>query len=75
MKSAIYAALAALAATEVAAHATFQELWIDGVDFGTQCARTPLSNSPVTDVTSTDVACNAGTSAVASKCPVTAGST
>lgn len=40
----------------------------------TQCARQPATNSPVTDVTSTDMACNAGSSAVTSKCPVTAGS-
>jgi lytic cellulose monooxygenase (C1-hydroxylating) len=75
MKSAIYAGLLAYAVQNVAAHATFQELWIDGVDQGTTCARTPLSNSPVTDVTSDDMACNAGTSAVSSKCAVTAGST
>ena len=37
----------------VAAHATFQELWINGVDQGNSCVRLPLSNSPVTSVTST----------------------
>lgn len=76
MKYTVSAALAAfLAAQNVAAHATFQDLWVDGVDYDSQCARQPTSNSPVTDVTSTDMACNAGTSAVTSKCPVTAGST
>ncbi|KAH8894484.1 hypothetical protein GQ53DRAFT_744672 [Thozetella sp. PMI_491] len=76
MKSAtISAGLLALAAKNVAAHATFQQLWVDGVDQGSTCARLPLSNSPVTDVTSDDMACNAGTSAVTSKCAVTAGST
>lgn len=76
MKCTVSAALAAvLAVQNVAAHATFQELWVDGTDYDTQCARIPLSNSPVTDVTSADIACNAGTSAVTSKCPVTAGST
>ncbi|KAK6076536.1 endoglucanase II [Seiridium cupressi] len=75
MKSIISAAVLAYAAKNVAAHATFQDLWVDGVDQGTTCARIPLSNSPVTDVTSTDIACNAGTSAVTSKCDVTAGST
>lgn len=76
MKYTVSAALAAfLAAQNVAAHATFQDLWVDGVDFDTQCARQPTSNSPVTDVTSADMACNAGTTAVSSKCPVTAGST
>lgn len=76
MKFTISAALtAAFAAQQVAAHATWQDLWVDGVDYDTQCARQPVSNSPVTDVTSDDLACNAGTSAVSSNCPVTAGST
>lgn len=75
MRSFVSAALLAYAAKNVAAHATFQDLWVDGVDQGTTCARIPLSNSPVTDVTSTDIACNAGTSAASSKCGVTAGST
>lgn len=76
MKYTIYAALAAAVAFEtVSAHATFQQLWVDGVDYDTQCARQPASNSPVSDVTSADLACNAGTSAVSSNCPVTAGST
>ncbi|ROV92211.1 hypothetical protein VMCG_09324 [Cytospora schulzeri] len=74
MKYTISAALAVLAAKNAAAHATFQDLWVDGTDYGTSCARIPLSNSPVTDVTSTDLACNAGTSAVTAKCSVTAGS-
>lgn len=76
MKYTISAALtAAFAVQQVAAHATWQDLWVDGVDYDTQCARQPVSNSPVTDVTSDDMACNAGTSAVSSNCPVTAGST
>ncbi|KAK3937317.1 glycoside hydrolase [Diplogelasinospora grovesii] len=76
MKSFSIAALtAALLAQKAAAHATFQDLWIDGVDYGAQCARLPLSNSPVTNVASNDVRCNAGTSPVVSKCPVKAGST
>ncbi|KAI0127596.1 glycoside hydrolase family 61 protein [Xylariales sp. AK1849] len=75
MKLNINAAIVALVVAEnVAAHATFQDLWVDGVDQGTMCARIPLSNSPVTDVTSTDMTCNAGTSAVSSNCAVTAGS-
>ena len=37
----------------VAAHATFQEMWVNGVDQGNFCVRLPQSNSPVTDVTST----------------------
>ncbi|KAI2602190.1 lytic polysaccharide monooxygenase [Hypoxylon sp. NC1633] len=75
MKSAFLAVLAALGATQVASHATFQNLWIKGVDMGASCARLPLSNSPVTDVTSKDIACNAGTKPVSGKCSVAAGST
>lgn len=36
----------------VTAHATFQEMWVNGVDQGSFCVRLPQSNSPVTDVTS-----------------------
>ncbi|CAN8103905.1 unnamed protein product [Discula destructiva] len=75
MKYTSFALAAALAAQKVSAHATWQNLWVDGVDYDTQCARIPVSNSPVTDVTSPDMACNAGTAAVSSNCPVTAGST
>lgn len=35
------------------AHATFQEMWVNGVDMGSACVRLPASNNPVTDVTST----------------------
>ncbi|KAI3318760.1 carbohydrate-binding module family 1 protein [Xylariaceae sp. AK1471] len=76
MKSTLYtAAVAALSATNVAAHATFQDLWINGVDYITTCARLPPSNSPVQDVTSKSIACNAGTAPVSGKCGVAAGST
>ncbi|KAI0453512.1 carbohydrate-binding module family 1 protein [Xylaria acuta] len=76
MKSTLYTAAAvAFGATSVAAHATFQDLWINGVDYGASCVRLPLSNSPVQDVTSKDIACNAGTSPVAGKCSVAAGAT
>lgn len=44
-----FVAAAALIAS-VAAHATFQEMWINGVDQGSSCVRLPLSNSPVTSV-------------------------
>lgn len=74
MKTSVIAALAGLA-SNVAAHATFQALWVDGVDFNDQCARVPPSNSPVTNVNSNDIRCNAGTSPIAKKCPVKAGST
>ncbi|PPQ97202.1 hypothetical protein CVT26_000712 [Gymnopilus dilepis] len=66
-----FIATAALVAS-AAAHATFQELWINGVDAGSSCVRLPASNSPVTDVTSNNLACNiAGTSP--NICPVQAG--
>lgn len=42
---------------------------------GAQCARLPASNSPVTNVLSNDIACNAGSSSAAAKCAVKAGST
>lgn len=65
----------ALAARNVAGHATFQQLWVGGVDYGAQCARLPLSNSPVTDVMSNDMRCNANSGPVRRKCPVPAGGT
>ncbi len=75
MKTSSIAALAALWAQQAAAHAIFQDLWVDGVDYGSQCARLPSSNSPVTDVTSTSLRCNVGTTRPGAKCPVKAGST
>ncbi|KAI0393432.1 carbohydrate-binding module family 1 protein [Xylariaceae sp. FL0594] len=76
MKSTFYAALtAAMGAANVAAHATFQDLWVNGVDYGSTCARLPSSNSPITDVTSSAFACNANPSSPAGKCTVAAGST
>ncbi|KAG8698807.1 hypothetical protein FRC08_005688 [Ceratobasidium sp. 394] len=55
----VAAALAALAAaSSVQAHATFQYFWINGVDQGNTNVRPPASNSPVTSVTSNDIACN-----------------
>ncbi|KAK0718435.1 glycosyl hydrolase family 61-domain-containing protein [Lasiosphaeria miniovina] len=76
MKSFAAVALTALCTVQnVAAHATFQALWVDGADFGGQCARQPASNSPVTNVASNDLRCNAGSSRPAAKCAVKAGST
>ncbi|CAK7207224.1 hypothetical protein SEUCBS139899_010033 [Sporothrix eucalyptigena] len=66
MKCALRSAIYGLAARQVAAHAIFQELW---------CARMPLSNTPVTNVMSNDIRCNAGTKPVAHKCAVPAGTT
>ena len=45
------AALVASLAASVSAHATFQEMWVNGVDQGNYCVRLPASNSPVTSVT------------------------
>ncbi|KAI6323928.1 hypothetical protein MCOR34_001696 [Pyricularia oryzae] len=42
---------------------------------GSQCARLPLSNSPVTNVASNDIRCNANSGPVGRKCAVNAGST
>jgi cellulase len=76
MKSTLYAVLAAAVASHVSAHAIFQDLWVDGVDMGSQCVRMPKSNSPVTNVASTDIRCNVGGSVgVAGKCTVAPGST
>ncbi|KAK7676808.1 hypothetical protein QCA50_020214 [Cerrena zonata] len=55
------------------AHATFQELWINGVDQGSSCVRLPLSNSPVTSVTSNDIACNVSPTPSSGVCSANAG--
>ncbi|KAI8963131.1 lytic polysaccharide monooxygenase [Daldinia sp. FL1419] len=73
MRSTLLAAVVALGTTRVVGHATFQDLWVKGVDMGASCARLPTSNSPVTDVASKDIACNAGTKPAAGKCSVAAG--
>lgn len=44
--------------SSVLGHATFQELWVDGVDQAGTCVRLPASNSPVQDVTSAAMTCN-----------------
>ncbi|KAI6086632.1 lytic polysaccharide monooxygenase [Hypoxylon rubiginosum] len=74
MRSSLYAAFAAVAATKVAGHSLFQALWVDG--HAGQCIRMPTSNSPVTNVNSNDIRCNVGgTRGVSGKCAVKAGST
>lgn len=57
----------------VVAHATFQQMWVNGVDQGNYCARTPANNNPVSSVTSNDIACNAGASSAAGLCSVNPG--
>jgi len=73
MKSLQFTALAALAARQAMGHATFQQLWVNGVDKGAECARVVPSNSPVTNVGSNDIRCNANTSPASSNCAVSAG--
>ncbi|KAF8661423.1 hypothetical protein AX16_001341 [Volvariella volvacea WC 439] len=60
-------------ATTINAHATFQQLWVNGVDQAGTCVRAPASNSPVTSVTSNDIACNAGARSTTGICTVNAG--
>ena len=43
--------------------------------YGSQCARLPLNNNPVENVSGNSIRCNAGTSPVSRKCPVSAGDT
>ncbi|EAU89260.1 endoglucanase II [Coprinopsis cinerea okayama7 len=57
MKS--FASLLFLAAT-AAAHATWQQIWVNGVDGGTSCLRRAANNNPI-DVGAKELACNAHT--------------
>lgn len=66
-------AFAATLIAGAAAHATFQEMWVNGVDQGNFCVRLPQSNSPVTSVTSTDIACNANAHPSSGVCSVMPG--
>nr|OQO18718.1 hypothetical protein B0A51_12392 [Rachicladosporium sp. CCFEE 5018] len=75
MKTTFFTLAAALAVREVAAHATFQDLWVNGVDQRQQCVRLPQSNSPLQDVTSNNIRCNANIGAVSGRCAVAAGDT
>jgi cellulase len=74
MKFLVTAVVAAFA-QQAYGHATFQQLWVDGVDKGSTCARLPLNNNPISSVTSNDIRCNAGTKPVTGKCSVAAGGT
>ncbi|KAH7355857.1 glycosyl hydrolase family 61-domain-containing protein [Pyrenochaeta sp. MPI-SDFR-AT-0127] len=75
MKSTVVLASITALVKQVTGHATFQDLWVNGKDQQATCARLPTSNSPVTDVTSNNIRCNANQGAVASKCVVAAGGT
>ncbi|MCJ1446792.1 MAG: hypothetical protein MMC23_007299 [Stictis urceolatum] len=58
------------------AHATWQELTVNGVDQAGKCVRLPPSNSPITSVTSNDIRCNVGgMTGISGVCDVTAGQT
>lgn len=57
-------------ATSVLGHATFQQLWVNGEDQGTTCARLPQSNSPITSVETEDIRCNVSPNAAQGTCPV-----
>jgi cellulase len=78
MKSALpLFALAALFTNSAVAHTTLQWFISDATgSTGTQsCIRSPPNNNPVTDVTSSDMACNVGgTTAASDVCAITAGS-
>jgi len=74
MRASVFSVVVAMAATQVAGHSIFQELWVNGVDQQSTCARMPTSNNPITDVTSNNIRCN-GRSGVTGKCPVVAGQT
>lgn len=72
MKSAIVLTASLLSfVTPILSHATFQDLWVNGVDKAGSCVRTPPSNNPVTSVTSNDIRCNVGgATGVAGVCSV-----
>ncbi|KZV62317.1 carbohydrate-binding module family 1 protein [Peniophora sp. CONT] len=71
----IQTTLLAALVSRVAAHATFQDLWVNNVDQGQFCVRLPASNNPITDVTSNDLACNANASPSSGLCQVMPGDT
>ncbi|KAH8708532.1 glycosyl hydrolase family 61-domain-containing protein [Phaeosphaeriaceae sp. PMI808] len=57
------------------AHATWQQLWKNGEDLKSTCARLPPSNSPIEDYTSTALQCNVNPAAASGKCSFVAGDT
>ncbi|XP_014554266.1 carbohydrate-binding module family 1 protein [Bipolaris victoriae FI3] len=68
------ATIAALAAM-ANAHATFQQLWKNGKDLESTCARLPSTNSPIEDYTSKALQCNVSPAAAKGKCAFAAGDT
>ncbi|KAK3368705.1 glycosyl hydrolase family 61-domain-containing protein [Podospora didyma] len=75
-RSALVAASVLAQCTSLAAaHAFFQQSGSGSVDYNSSCVRMPPNNSPVTDVSSPNLACNVGgTKAAAGFCEATAGS-
>ncbi|KAL1621014.1 hypothetical protein SLS56_009430 [Neofusicoccum ribis] len=79
MKTNTYSMLALAAAAKLAnAHTTVMAAWINDVDQGLGNSadgyiRSPPSNSPITDVTSTDMTCNVNNVATAKTLSVKAG--
>lgn len=68
------AALSAIVAL-AQAHSTWQQLWKNGEDLESSCARLPPSNSPIEDYTSTALQCNVNPAAAKGKCSYAAGDT
>jgi len=69
---AIFSTLAAV--SSVAAHGSFQQLWVNGVDQTDTCANKVSGNSPLWNVATSSIACNLYSTASA-KCTVPAGAT
>lgn len=69
------ALLATALAASASAHATWQQLWINNVDFGGSCVRHVATNNPVQAVTSADMACNIAAASAPNTCAVKAGDT
>jgi cellulase len=57
------------------AHATWQQLWKNGEDLESTCARLPPSNSPIEDYSSTALQCNVNPAAASGTCGFEAGDT
>jgi cellulase len=70
-------AIASALLTAVSAHQNLHQLWINDVTPGYQAGiRMPPSNSPVTDITSSDIVCNVnGGTGVSTTVPATEGDT
>jgi len=61
-------------AASVAAHSTWQELWVGSTDQNKACARTVIDNNPIASLTSADMFCGRSPKATTGLCTVAAGS-